>query len=128
MLWDYTKPESPPIFGTQTLSQLIHAILFLPLDWPHQKAWTMLVISSQRLSGSLKTLIVYAGMACATALMRISLLACENTFSFHPNSLLSNLSFNARKVFFDLSTKEGRPRYVSCCFITSAPKHSFISA
>ena len=61
--------------------------------------------------------------------MSTSFPAYESIFSFQPDSLLSSLSFNARKVFFfDLPTKEGSPRYVSCCFMTSAPKHCFMSS
>ena len=93
------------------------------------KAWTMLVISSQSVSGSLKILMVYVGMTCATALMRISLPTYESIFSFHLDNLSSSLSFSAQKVFFfDLSTKEGRPRYVSCCYINIALIRSFISS
>ena len=61
--------------------------------------------------------------------MSTSFPACESIFSFQANNLLSSLSLSARKVFFfDLPTKEGSPRYVSCCFITSAPKHCFMSS
>ena len=52
------KPKPPISLGVQTLSQDSQAILFFPLDCPHQKARIMLVISSQSVSGSLKTLIV----------------------------------------------------------------------
>ncbi|KAM3683338.1 hypothetical protein ACB098_12G139500 [Castanea mollissima] len=52
------KPNPPSSLGVQTLSQDNHAILFFPLDCPHQKARIMLVISSQSVSRNLKTLIV----------------------------------------------------------------------
>lgn len=61
--------------------------------------------------------------------MRISFPAYESIFSFQPDNLLSSFSLRAWKVFFfDLPTKDGSPRYVSCCFMTSAPKHCFISS
>ena len=50
-------------------------------------------------------------MACAIALMSSSFLACESNFSFHPESLLSSLSFSTLKVFlFDRPTREGNPK------------------
>ena len=52
------KPKPPISLGVQTLSQDSQAILFFPLDCSHQKARIMLVISSQSISESLKTLIV----------------------------------------------------------------------
>ena len=94
------KPNPPSSFSAHILSQLSHAILFLPSFWPHQNLWIIPANSSHRESGSLKTLIVYVGMACATALMRTSLLAWDNSFSFQPESLLSSFSFKALKVCF----------------------------
>ena len=38
------------------------------------------------------------GIAWFIALIKISFPACNNIFSFHPESLLSNLSFSFRKV------------------------------
>jgi hypothetical protein len=51
------------------------------------------VISSQRLLVRSKQAIAYVGIACATALMRISLPALDRNFYFHPLILLKILSF-----------------------------------
>ena len=123
------NPKPPSFFGVQTLPQLSHTILVFSLVCPHQNFWTMLVISSHKVFGNLKTLIVYVGIACATALIRNSFPAYESIFSFHHANLLSNLSFRFRKVLhLDLPTKDDNPKYVSCCLITLAPKWNFISS
>ena len=46
------------------------------------------LIESHRDFGSMKRLIVYVGMACATVLINISLPALEINFSFHPMTRL----------------------------------------
>ena len=56
------KPKPSSSFGVQTLSQLSHAILVFPSICPYQKFRTMLVISSHKVFGILKTLIVYMGI------------------------------------------------------------------
>ena len=57
------KPKPSSIFGVQILSQLIHAVLFFPLFYPHQNWRTILVISSHNEFGSRNTLIVYVRIA-----------------------------------------------------------------
>ena len=89
----------------------------------------MLVNSSHSASGNLKQLIVYEGIACATALISTSLPALDNIFSFQPVNFLQSFSFISLKVFlFFLPTSKGNPKYFSCCFITWAPNLRFISS
>ena len=58
---------------------------------------------------------VYMGTACAMALMGISRLTMERSFSFHPASFLPTLSLiSAKTCVFDFLIKEGRPRYFLC--------------
>lgn len=121
------SPPPPIIFGSHSLSHFIYAIFLSDPFYPHQKFCTILVISSHKLLGSRKQLIVWAKLAYATTLIRVSLPTLHKSFSFHPNSLLASLSFSCWKVFlFYLPTKDGRPRYFSCCFIISAPKSCLI--
>ena len=88
------KSKPPSSFGRHILSQLNQVILFFSFVYPHQNLRTILVISSQRALESLKALIVYDGNACATVLIKISFPALDKNFSFHRESLLSNLSIN----------------------------------
>ena len=54
---------------------------------------------------------MYVGIAWITALIRITFPAYDNIFSFHPNNLLSNLSFSCWKVLLlDLPIKDGKPK------------------
>lgn len=116
----------PLVFGSHILSHFIDAIFLSSLFSPHQKLRTMLVISSPRLVGNKKQLMVCAGMAWAIALISTSLPALDSNFSFPPDSLFAYCSFSYWKVFFfDLPTKDVRPRYFTCCLITSAP-NSFL--
>ena len=74
-----------------------------------------------------KQLMVCAGIVRAIAFISISLLALDKSFSFQPDNLLANLSFNYWNVFrFDLPTNDGNPRYFSCCLIISAPNICFM--
>ena len=117
----------PSIFSSHSLSHFIHAIFCSLPFYPHQKFRTMLVMSSHRLFGNRKQLMVYAGTACATAFISISLPALDKSFSFQPANLLANLSFNYWNVFrFDLPTNDGSPRYFSCCLIISTPNICFM--
>ena len=105
----YFVHHTMPI-GGQTLSALYSAdprkdsAFFFSLScWAHQNLQIVVLISSQRLFVRTKHDIAYLGIACATALMRISLLAFHNSFSFHPWILFQTLSFKYAKVcFFDL--------------------------
>lgn len=123
------NPNPPSSFGRHILPQLNQIILFFTFACPHQNLHTMAVISSQRVFGNLKMLMIYVGTTWATVLMSISFLACESSFSFQLESLLFSLSMNCWKVlhlFFP--TKDGRPKYFSCCWMTSAPNLFLISS
>ena len=112
--FSYLNPIPPQAFGAQSFSQLIHAIFHSSLHCPHQKFLIILVISSQRESGILKQLIVYIGIAWATAFIRTSFTALNNRFSFQPTNFLASFVLTSLKVFFlFLPTKDGRPRYFS---------------
>ena len=63
------------------------------------------------------------GIACTTALINISLPACESNFSSHPCNFLHTFSLIKLKLaFFLLPTKDGSPRYLSYCLISDTPK------
>lgn len=123
------NPKPPSFLGRHILSQLNQVILFLSLAWPHQNLQTKLVFSSHKALGSLKTLIVYVGTAWAIVLIKISLPALDNSFSFQLDNLLFNLSINWWKVFHLIfPTEDGRPKYFPCSLIISPPKRCFISS
>jgi len=73
------KPMPPLNFGSYTLSHFINAVFLSSPFYFHQKFRTILVISSHKLFGSRKQLMVCAGSTCATALMIISLPALDNS-------------------------------------------------
>ena len=63
------------------------------------------------------------GIACTTALIRISLPTCESNFASHPCNFLQTFSFMKLKLaFFLLPAKDDNPRYFSYCLISSTPK------
>ena len=77
--------------------------------------------------GCLKQLMEYVRIACTTALIRISLPACESNFFSHPCNFLQTLSFIKLKLaFFFLPTKDGNRRYFSYCLIFGTPKACLI--
>ena len=115
-------------FGSHNFSQLNQAIFFSFAFCPHQKFLTMLVSSSHKASGNLKQLMVYVGIAWATALISTSLPALDSIFSFQPASFLRSFSLISLKVFLlFLPTNDGKPKYFSCYLITWAPNLCFIS-
>ena len=115
----FLNPKPPPNLGLQSLSQFIQWILCLLSSPPHQNFLIMISSSLQRELGSRKQLITYVGIACATALTRISLPACDSIFSPHPCITRHTLSFMLLKeAFLFLPTKEGMPRYFSNSFIS----------
>ena len=117
-----SKPIPPFSFGKHILSQLIHASFFSSFTCPHQNCLTIPVNLSHRVLGSLKQLIVYDGIAWATAFIIISFLAFESNFSFHLASLFNTRYFNWENRFLlDLPTKEGSPRSDPCGFMTCTP-------
>ena len=123
------KPITPLHFGSHIFSQLSQAIFLASSFWPHQKFLIMLINSSQSAFDNLKHLMVYVGIAWATTLINTSLPALANIFSFHPTNFLRSFSLISLKVFLlFFPTKEGNPKYFSCCFITCAPSLCYISS
>ena len=122
------KPILPLLFYLHIILQFTQCIFLLSELLPHQNFRIMASISWQSLFGSLKQLIAKAGIACVTALIRISFPAWESSFSFHPFSLLHTLSFIWEKlIILFCPTKEGSPKYFSYCFMTGTPSISLIS-
>lgn len=126
--FSWRKPKPPSSFESHSLSQLSHAIFLSSRIWPHQKFQIILVMSSQRESGILKHPIVHVGIAWATAFISTSFPALDCIFSFHLANFLLSFSLIALKEFLlFLPTRDGRPKYFSCCLITCAPNLLFIS-
>ena len=120
------KPSIPSAFLWHIFSHEIQAIFRSFSFCPHQKFLTMEFSSLHKASGILKQLIVYVGVACAIALMSISLPAFESNLPFHPTILLPTWSFiRLKSFFFPLPTIGGNPRYFSCCLIIYAPNNFF---
>lgn len=72
---------------------------------------------------------VYVGIACATALMRISFPPIDYSLPFQPASFFPILSFRiANTCFFDLPMKDGRPRYFVCLVSCIGPREAKISS
>ena len=112
---DPSRNPIPPIdLGIQSSDQLNQCTFLSCIFWPHQN---LLIIPSRSLSkpfGSKKHLMAYVGIACATTLSKISLLAWYIIFSFHPFSLLQTLSMiGAKTVFLLCPTIPGSPKYFS---------------
>ena len=71
-------------------------------------------MSLTKLFGSLKHDMVYVGITCITALIRISWPTWESNFSFHPFNFFQILSFIKLKDFFlSRPTREGSLKYCS---------------
>lgn len=105
------KPRPPFSLLRQNLFQLIQWVLFLSPTDPHQNLAQSLFISSQNDFGSLKQHMVYFGMACTTALIKISFPPDEKGLSFKPWRIFHTLSFTFQKtLFFFLPVWEGMPK------------------
>lgn len=76
-------PKPPCVFGKHNFFHLIQWILRALSLYPHQNFWIKDSMSLQRHFGSLKQFIVKVGMAWITALIKISLPAWNDNFSFH---------------------------------------------
>ena len=119
----FLNPNPPFAFELHILFQLIQLNFASYCLWPHQKFFIILSMSSHRPWGSRKQLIVYVGIACATALMRISFPSIERSLPFQPASFCPTLSFKIAKTwFFDLPMREGRPRYLVCLVFYIGPR------
>ena len=110
------------------LFQLTKAILFSCCLCPHQNLLISPSISSQSPLGSWQQLMLYVGMAWATAFIRTSLPPMDKSFSFHLDSFFGTLSFiSAKTSFFDFAMIKGRPRYFSCLVSCIGPNISSTS-
>jgi hypothetical protein len=101
--------------------------------WPHQNLDIKELISLHRVFGSWKTLIVYVGIACITALSNTSLPAWDKKVSFHPcmrSQILPLIPIKA--IDRDWPIIAGRPRYLSKFEVMLTPavpaRNSFSSA
>jgi hypothetical protein len=116
------KPIPPLSFCRPICPQFIQATFLSFSLCPHQKRDIIELISLHRVFGNWNTLIVYVGIACITALRRISFPAWERNFSFHPLIRSQIFPFMSVKVLtLDFPTKAGRPRYFSYCCDGSTP-------
>ena len=105
------NPIPSSSFGLVSLSQLSQWIFLSFLTYPYQNRAHMDWSSSHNLIGNWKTLILYVGIDCATALIRISFPACDKIFPFHPCSFFHTLSLRKEKVCYLLCpTKVGNPK------------------
>lgn len=81
----------------------------------------------QWLTGKRKQLIAKVGIACTTALRRISLPTCDSSFSFQPWIFPHTRSFmKIRLAFLFLPTTVGKSRYLSYSFISRMPNKTLM--
>ena len=106
---------NPPLsFCCPICSQLIHAVFFSLSLCPHQNWDIIEFISLHNVLGNRNTLIVYIGIACTTALSRISFSTWKRNFSFHPVIRSQILHFISVKALIpNLSIRAESPRYFS---------------
>ena len=108
------KPIPPFFLGVHNFFQLIQWIFFLSFVCPHQYFANVEFMESHSALGILNIPIGYVKIAWATVFIRISLLALEIYFSFHPNTLFVIFSPKSLKVLtFDFPPTIGRPKYFS---------------
>lgn len=104
------KPKHPVSFLDFISSHLRQCSPVLALLFFHQKEAILLSINLQIEIGILKIDMAYWGMAWTTDLIRISFLAFENRFSFHPSSYISTLELIHENICFSVSPQsEGIP-------------------
>ena len=126
-IWRFWNPIPPSSFAVQSLSHFNQWIFLLSVFCPHQYWAIRLFTSSHHVLGRRKQFIMYVGIACATAFIRISLPAFERNFSFHPWRRCTILSFMPLKIdLFDLPMRAGRPRYLSKFWTPFDPQRSWI--
>lgn len=107
-LWD------PPILPDMNTSSVTYT--------PPRALHNNLISSLHNVFGSLNTLIMYVGVACAMALMRISLPALDRSLPFHPVIFLPTWFLMRLNAFLlPLPTIGGSPRYFSWCWMISTP-------
>ena len=127
--WIELHPWIPclPRLVWHRVSYLTQWTFLRSLFCPHQNLLIKLSIFMQRLTGILKQLIVYVGIAWTTVLINISLPAWNSSFSLHPWIFLQILTLILLKLaFLFLPTNYGSPKYFLYYFISWTPKATFI--
>jgi hypothetical protein len=105
------KPRPPVDFDLPNFSQLIQCIFDFFDICPHQKDCIILFRSLHKVTGSKNTRIQYVGIACTTALIKISFPAWERNFTFQFVNLFQTLSLMLLKAWIlDLPIRDGSPR------------------
>lgn len=108
------KPKPPSAFDLPIFSQLSHAVFLPELFVPHQKLLLKELSFLHKPVGSLKTDILYDGIDWITALIKISLPACNSSHSLQPSNQACTLpTIPANVEFLALPTMAGNPRYFS---------------
>lgn len=122
------KPRPSTFLEQQSLLQASQCRdLEFPLEL-HQKFAIIELISSSNMSRRLKYDIAYAGIDCATALMRISLPPLDKVFSLQQlisRQILSLIEANTSCL--DLPRMEGRLKDLSCQSTSCIPRISQMS-
>ena len=127
--WKSRNPNPPLDLHRVNLSQAIQCVLLLLSSSPHQYLRTPRASSSQKDAERWKTLIVYVGIAWATALICTSFAAAERCFSDHIAIRLPIRSLRGwKRSFFCLPSGVGRPRYFASNSILSTSKTALISS
>ncbi|KAK9666149.1 hypothetical protein RND81_14G164200 [Saponaria officinalis] len=99
-LWKSRKPLPPKFFSLHNLLQTIHSIFLFPLFEPHQNRDTRDLSSSQKLLGSLNTLIAYVGIDWAMTFIKTSLRTFESNFPCQFCNFLHSLSRTVFEIAF----------------------------
>ena len=125
--WRSGKPIPLSFLLVHSFFQLIQWIFLSSLFFPHQYLASKELMVSHMDLGSLKRLMAYVGISCATVLIRTSWPTFDINFSFHPITCLVIFSCKSLKVLtFDLPLVIGRPRYLSLFVIILAPNWCWI--
>lgn len=107
------KPIPPSNLNTFSWFQISQWVLPFSILKFHQNLTTIAKISRHKRFGNWKMLIVYTGIDCRSALMRISWPACERNRFFQLWIRCQTFSFNPLKVlYFEWPTRAGRPKYL----------------
>ena len=122
------KPKPPLFFDWHDLDQLIQWIYFWFDPYPHQNFWIRTSISLHKVTGSLKQLMEYPGIAWTTTLIKISLLYWDNNLCCQPCDFFQILSFSWEKLsLLERAAKDGRPQVSLIPFIFGTPDNSISS-
>jgi hypothetical protein len=108
------NPVPPKHLGSRSFSHAIQWIFLWPASSPHQIYLIILVISSHRVGGSMKTPITYVGIACATDFINTSFAPVDMHLSSQLVRRFTSLSFvGLNHSLRILPCGVGRPKYFS---------------